>query len=61
VTDDTVKATEQREAVPIAARKHFAEFNALLAALPSKADQKPIEAEGVGAVELNPGMGLESQ
>jgi hypothetical protein len=121
VTDDTVKAVERREAVPIAARKqellvqavriakraynrvedeideaplpqavvtagvftdkllllnndptiriehdhthhhrhdHFAEFNALLEKLPK---EKPIEAEVVTDVELNPGMGLESQ
>jgi hypothetical protein len=123
VTDDTVKAIEQREAVPIAARKqdlmmqaariakraynrvedeideaplsqavitagvftdkllllnndptiriglqhehrhlhrhrHFADFNALLDALPKA---KTIEADVVSAVELNSGMGLESQ
>jgi hypothetical protein len=40
---------------------HFAEFNALLAALPSKADHKTIEAEIVSTVELNPGMGLQGQ
>jgi len=38
---------------------HFADFNALLAALP--AAPKPITAEVFSAVELNPGMGLESQ
>jgi hypothetical protein len=37
---------------------HFAEFNALLDALPKA---KTIEAEVVSAVELNSGMGFESQ
>ena len=37
---------------------HFAEFNALLEKLPKR---EPIEAEVVSAVELNPGIGLESQ
>jgi len=38
--------------------RHFADFNALLDALPKA---KTIEAEVVSAVELSPGMGLESQ
>ena len=37
---------------------HFADFNALLEKLPNR---KPMEAEVVSGVELNPGMGLEGQ
>jgi hypothetical protein len=42
---------------------HFAEFNALLAALPRASDDepKPIEAEVITSGESGAGMGLESQ
>ena len=48
----------QHEHAHVHHHNHFAEFNALLEKLPNR---KPIEAEVVSAVELNPGMGLESQ
>ena len=37
---------------------HFADFNALLEKLPNR---KPVDAEVVSAVELNPGMDLQRQ
>ena len=46
----------QHEHAHVHHHNHFADFNALLAKLPSR---KPIEAEVVSAVELNPGMGLQ--
>jgi hypothetical protein len=54
--DPTIRI--QHEHAHVHHHNHFAEFNALLEKLPNR---KPIEAEVVSAVELNPGMGLESQ